>query len=121
MSDQSDEKIVVEIFGRNYTFASEGEETGEREIRAAAQLVNERVSQIVQGERHRPALSTAVLAGLTLADELIELRADYDAAKRNISKRTARLSLGNLGERSAGELTLGSRIDSLDEVESRED
>ena len=121
MSDRSDKKIVVEIFGRSYTFASEGDAAGGEEIRAAVQLVNEKISQVVEEERHRPALSTGVLAGLTLADELIGLRADYDAAKSNISDRTSRLSLGNLQGRYSGEETMGSRIDSLDEVESLEE
>ena len=121
MSDRSGDEVVVEIFGRKYTFAGEGEATA-KQIRAAAQLVNERLSHIVEDEPHRPALSSVVLAGVTLANELIGLRAEYEATKSNISSRTSRLTRFDLAEGLRGGGDEQSRLrDSPDTMKIREE
>ncbi|MFC1526814.1 cell division protein ZapA [Candidatus Latescibacterota bacterium] len=99
MSESQPDRVTVEIFGKRYTLACEGE--GEaRQVRDAAQLVDEKMHQIAD-EQHPPTpLQTAILAALNLVDELRKLRSDYEAAETDIAERTSRLSssLGQLLE-----------------------
>ena len=87
--------IKVAIMGRQYTFASRGEET-DRHIQQVAELVDEKIRQ-VQYDGSTP-IQTAVLAGLELVDELMHLRDEVSAVETNLYERTHRLteSLGRI-------------------------
>ena len=85
----------VAIMGRQYTFASRGEET-DRHIQQVAELVDARMRQ-VQYDGSTP-MQTAVLAGPELVDELMHLQDEVSHVESNLSERTHRLteSLGRI-------------------------
>ena len=87
--------IKVAIMGRQYTFASRGEET-DRHIQQVAELVDEKMRQ-VQYDGSTP-IQTAVLAGLELVDELMHLRDEVSTVETDLYERTHRLteSLGQI-------------------------
>jgi cell division protein ZapA (FtsZ GTPase activity inhibitor) len=87
--------IKVAIMGRQYTFASRGEET-DRHIQQVAELVDAKMRE-VQYDGSTP-IQTAVLAGLELVDELMHLQDEVSTVEANLSERTHRLteSLGQI-------------------------
>ena len=87
--------IKVAIMGRQYTFASRGEES-DRHIQQVAELVDEKMRQ-VQYDGSTP-IQTAVLAGLELVDELMHLQDEVNAVESSLYERTHRLteSLGQI-------------------------
>ena len=87
----------VNIFGRTYTIAASSEQAPEQ-IRLVAQLVDEKMRQVHQEHSGHSLLQLAVLVGLDLVDELLQLKAEYDSAESNIIQRTTKLnaSLGRL-------------------------
>lgn len=99
MEDNTPDRVTVEILGKRYTFACEGEAEAAR-VREAAELVEERMRRI-RDEQHPPSpLQTAILAALNLVDEMRRMRSEYEAAETDIAERTNRLtaSLGKLLE-----------------------
>ena len=112
MSESKTNAVTVEIYRKRYTFACEGENAAEH-IRAAAALVDEKMRHIQEEQHPASALQTAILAALTLVDELFRLRSDFDAAEIDIAKRASRLtaSLGRLlDDTVSSELTTGQRL-----------
>lgn len=87
--------IKVAIMGRQYTFASRGEET-DRHIQQVAELVDAKMQE-VRDDGSTP-IQTAVLAGLELIDELMHLQDELSAVESNLYERTHRLteSLGQI-------------------------
>ncbi len=87
--------IKVAILGRQYTFASRGEET-DRHIQKVAELVDAKMRE-VQYDGSTP-IQTAVLAGLELIDELLHLQDEVSNVEADLSERTHRLteSLGRI-------------------------
>jgi len=99
MAETTPDRVTVEILGKRYTFACEGEDEA-AQVRQAAELVDERMRQI-RDEQHPPSpLQTAILAALDLVDEMRRMRSEYQAAETDIAERTNRLtaSLGKLLE-----------------------
>lgn len=95
--DEQPGRVSVEIFGKRYVFAVDDDHPPEQ-IKRVATLVNEAMRKVAAESPDRPALQTAVLAGVNLTDELLRLRAEFDEAENHISRRTSRLasSLGRL-------------------------
>ena len=85
----------VSIMGRQYTFASRGEEA-DRHIQRVAELVDAKMGE-VQYDGSTP-IQTAVLAGLELIDELMHLQDELSHVESSLSERTHRLteSLGQI-------------------------
>ncbi|NKB67042.1 MAG: cell division protein ZapA [Candidatus Latescibacteria bacterium] len=97
MPDGDPTNVSIDVFGRSYTIVADSEQAPER-IRLVAQLVDEKMRQIHQENASHSLLQLAVLVGLDLVDELLQLRAEYDNAESNIIQRTTKLnaSLGRL-------------------------
>lgn len=87
----------VTILGRQYAFASQGEE-GDRHIQRVAELVDEKMRQVQRDTGTQAPVQTAVLAGLEFVDELLRLRGEVTNVEENISERASRLteSLGRI-------------------------
>lgn len=97
MGESDAARLIVNIYGKNYTFALTPEQRAEH-IQQVAQLVDEQMRRAFQEHRLQSPLQLAVLAGLNLVDELFKLRADYQEAEAQIAQRTSRLaaSLGRV-------------------------
>ena len=111
MAESKVDRVSVEIFGKRYTFACDGEDEA-RKVREAAELVDERMRGI-RDEQHPPTpLQTAILAALDLVDEMRRMRSEYEAAETDIAERTNRLtaSLGRLLEDGSGESPPRNRV-----------
>lgn len=91
--------VVVNIYGKNYTFALGPGQTVEH-IQEIAQLVDDRMRQAYEAHRLPAPLQIAILAGLNLVDELFKLQSDYRTAESELDQRASRLaaSLGRLFE-----------------------
>jgi len=111
MAESQPDRVTVEILGKRYTFACEGDVEA-KQVREAAELVDERM-RCIRDEQHPPTpLQTAILAALDLVDEMRRMRSEYEAAETDIAERTSRLtaSLGKLMEPDQGAAAPGNRI-----------
>ena len=111
MEESQPDRVTVEILGKRYTFACDGDAEG-KQIREAAELVDERMRRI-RDEQHPPTpLQTAILAALNLVDEMRRMRLEYEAAETDIAERTNRLtaSLGRLMDPDQGTATPANRV-----------
>ena len=99
MPEANSNSVVVNIYGKNYTFALEPGQT-EEQIQRVARFVEDHMRQVQQAHHPQSPLQTAILAGLGLVDELFKLQTDYRAAESDIAQRTSRLaaSLGRVFE-----------------------
>ncbi|MBM3280560.1 MAG: cell division protein ZapA [Candidatus Handelsmanbacteria bacterium] len=90
-------RLIVSIYGKNYTFALTPEQRAEH-IQEVALLVDEQMRRVYQETRIQSPLQLAILAGLNLVEELQQLKADYEDAESEIAQRTSRLaaSLGRV-------------------------
>ena len=97
MGESDAARLIVSIYGKNYTFALTPEQRAEH-IQEVAQLVDEQMRRVCQEHHLQSPLHLAILAGLNLVDELCKLRADYQEAEAEIAQRTSRLaaSLGRV-------------------------
>lgn len=97
--------VKVTILGREYAFASQGEEA-DAHVRRVAALVDERMKEVSRTATRQGPLQVAVLTGLELVDELLHLKQEVDSVEERIAERTSRLSsslgqlLGDLGDES---------------------
>ena len=94
--ESSTDGFAVEIHGKKYIFAADGKAEKDT-LREVANLVTEKISQVSGLQQHRSPLHQTVFAGMSLVDELLRLRAEYDTASGEITQRTARLT-SNLGQ-----------------------
>lgn len=111
MAESKSDRVTVEILGKRYTFACDGEAEAAR-VRQAAELVDERMRHI-RDEQHPPTpLQTAILAALDLVDEMRRMRSEYEAVETDIAERTSRLtaSLGKLIEGNQKAATPPNRV-----------
>jgi cell division protein ZapA len=89
--------VKVTILGREYAFASQGEEA-DAHVRRVAGLIDERMREVSRRSQRQAPLQVAVLTGLELVDELLQLQREADEVEEQIAARTSRLSdtLGQL-------------------------
>ena len=90
MADGDPANVAINIFGKNYTFASD-RDLGAEHILQVAQLVDEKMRALSQSHRPPSSLQTAILTGLELVDELFKLKSDFQDAESDIVRRTSRL------------------------------
>lgn len=104
MAESDAARLIVTIYGKNYTFALTPEQRAEH-IQEVAQLVDEQMRRAYQEHHLQSPLQLAILAGLNLVEELQKLRADYQDAESEIAQRTSRLaaSLGRVFQGVAAE------------------
>jgi len=101
--------VKVTILGREYAFASQGEEA-DAHVRRVAGLIDERMREVSRRSQRQAPLQVAVLTGLELVDELLQLQREADTVEEQIAERTSRLSdtLGQL----LGDDLVGEEADS---------
>jgi cell division protein ZapA len=80
--------IEVEILGHRYSL--KGVTDGDH-VRRLASLVDARMKEIRKGARTSDDYRLAILAALNLADDLVRLRAQYEALTRTASHSVDRL------------------------------
>ncbi len=83
--------VKVTILGREYAFASQGEQA-DAHVRRVAQLVDERMRETARRAPRQGPLQVAILTGLELVDELLSLQREADSVEEQIAERTSRLS-----------------------------
>ncbi len=91
------QSAVVNIFGKNYTLSTEGQDV--EYMRQIAHMVDTHMREVEENGQRSP-LQIAVIAGLDLVDELFKMQAEYESVESDIETRTSRLtaSLGRLFE-----------------------
>ncbi|BEQ12994.1 cell division protein ZapA [Desulfoferula mesophila] len=82
--------ITVEILGNEYVLRSEA---GEERVRQVAELLNQRLEEVMAANRTSSTLSAAVLAALNITNELLHLRDQQEKLFQEIEAKTERLLL----------------------------
>jgi len=82
--------VTVKIYNQSYTIRA-GDGDADRTLRLAA-LVDLRMREIAQGALTADSLKLAVLAALTIADELDKANARYDELNLDLARRSAECS-----------------------------
>ncbi len=90
-------QVVVKIFDKHYTLGVDQEHSAEH-VQKLAEMVDERMHEIEREIKGGSPLQVAILASLSLVEELLTLRKDYASAEADIASRTSQLaaSLGHL-------------------------
>lgn len=90
-------QVVVKIFDKHYTLGVDQDHSAEH-VQKLAEMVNERMHEIKREIKGGSPLQVAILASLSLVEELLSLREDYASAEADIALRTSQLatSLGHL-------------------------
>ena len=89
-------QVVVKIFDKHYTLGVDQDHSAEH-VQQLAQMVDERMHEIKREIKGGSPLQVAILASLSLVEELLALREDYASTKDGIARRTDQLatSLGH--------------------------
>ena len=90
-------QVVVKIFDKHYTLGVDEDHSAEH-VQKLAEMVDERMHEIKRELQSGNPLQVAILASLSLVEELLSLREDYASAEADIAQRTSQLatSLGHL-------------------------
>jgi cell division protein ZapA (FtsZ GTPase activity inhibitor) len=90
-------QVVVKIFDKHYTLGVDEDHSAEH-VQKLADMVDERMHEIKRELQSGNPLQVAILASLSLVEELLSLREDYASAEADIAQRTSQLatSLGHL-------------------------
>ncbi len=90
-------QVVVKIFDKHYTLGVDEEHSAEH-VQRLAEMVDERMHEVKRDLTGGSPLQVAILASLSLVEELLSLREDYASAEADIAQRTSQLatSLGHL-------------------------
>jgi cell division protein ZapA (FtsZ GTPase activity inhibitor) len=90
-------QVVVKIFDKHYTLGVDEDHSAEH-VQKLAEMVDERMHEIKREITGGSPLQVAILASLSLVEELLSLREDYASAEADIALRTSQLatSLGHL-------------------------
>ena len=90
-------QVVVKIFDKHYTLGVDQDHSAEH-VQKLAEMVDERMHEIKREISSGSPLQVAILASLSLVEELLSLREDYASAEADIALRTSQLatSLGHL-------------------------
>ena len=90
-------QVVVKIFDKHYTLGVDEDHSAEH-VQQLAEMVDERMHEVKRELQSGNPLQVAILASLSLVEELLSLREDYASAEANIAQRTSQLatSLGHL-------------------------
>ncbi len=90
-------QVVVKIFDKHYTLGVDQDHSAEH-VQKLAEMVDERMHEIKREVKGGSPLQVAILASLSLVEEILSLREDYASAEADIALRTSQLatSLGHL-------------------------
>ena len=78
----------IELMGREFRIRSEDEP---QHVARAADYVNDQVAEISQAAAQVPPQGVALLAALSIADELLKLRAEHEALRDRLRTRSQAL------------------------------
>lgn len=81
--------IRVKIFGEEYTLKADEDPSY---IRRVAQHVDSKFYEVAQGGAAVPSMRVAVLASLTIADDLLKLEGKLDKEKEEVAGRIQALT-----------------------------
>lgn len=87
----------ITVMGREFRIRSESDAEHLREV---ARYVDERISEVAEGQRHVAIQNVLLLTALNMADELFRLRAEQETMTANI-RHQSRALLERLGKRCA--------------------
>ena len=82
--------VNVKIYNQIYTIRA-GDGDTDRTMRLAA-LVDQRMREIAQGALTADSLKLAILAGITIADELDKANAKFEELNQDLAARSAECS-----------------------------
>ena len=90
-------QVVVKIFDKHYTLGVDEDHSAEH-VQQLAEMVDVRMHEVKHELQGGSPLQVAILASLSLVEELLSLREDYASAEADIAQRTSQLatSLGHL-------------------------
>lgn len=90
-------QVVVKIFDKHYTLGVDEDHSADF-VQKLAEMVDERMHEVKHELQGGSPLQVAILASLSLVEELLSLRKDYASAEADIAQRTSQLtaSLGHL-------------------------
>jgi cell division protein ZapA len=81
--------IEINILGQKYTVKGDADE---EYIKKLALYVDEKLKEIHAANPNLTPMKAAILAALTIADELHKIRDEHEAAARNIEEKTNTLT-----------------------------
>lgn len=90
-------QVVVKIFDKHYTLGVDQDHSAEH-VQKLAEMVDERMHEVRRELKGGSPLQVAILASLSLVEELLALQKDYASTEADIALRTSQLatSLGHL-------------------------
>ena len=80
--------VTVEILGNEYVLRSEA---GEERVREVAELLNQRLGEVLASNKTSSTLAAAVLAALNITNELLQLRDQQEKLFQEIEAKTEKL------------------------------
>ncbi len=80
--------VTVEILGNEYVLRSEA---GEERVRQVAELLNQRLEEVLAARNTSSTLAAAVLAALNITNELLQLRDQQEKLFQEIEAKTEKL------------------------------
>ena len=90
-------EVKVKIFDKHYTLGID-QDHSEEYVKKLAEIVDARMHEVNRGFKGGSQLQVAILANLSLVEELLSLREDHASAEADIARRTSQLTttLGRL-------------------------
>lgn len=90
-------QVVVKIFDKHYTLGVDQDHSAEY-VQKLAEMVDERMHEIKHEIKGGSPLQVAILASLSLVEELLSLRDEHASTEADVALRTSQLatSLGHL-------------------------
>lgn len=90
-------QVVVKIFDKHYTLGVDQDHSAEY-VQKLAEMVDERMHEIRHEIKGGSPLQVAILASLSLVEELLSLRDEHASTEADVALRTSQLatSLGHL-------------------------
>ncbi len=90
-------QVVVKIFDKHYTLGVDQDHSAEY-VQKLAEMVDERMHEIRHEIKGGSPLQVAILASLSLVEELLSLREEHASTEADVALRTSQLatSLGHL-------------------------
>jgi len=80
VSEQNRQRIVVDIYGHQYTIV--GDENTSH-IRTVASLVDSKMKEISESNRYLDANKLAVLTAVNIANDFLKLKDEYNKIKKD--------------------------------------
>ena len=101
MSERPKTAVTVVIAGQEYTLRADAPP---EYVRACAAFLDQAIAQVTPRDAHLDPTRAAILAALSITDQLFKTRAEIDALRRQIARLAADLASAIEASLAAGDL-----------------